>query len=165
MDSSLPAAGAPSPGGRGLGRQAAFGLVGAVLGAGVWLLLSVPQHLINVIFSVLVGLGAGLGAGRASGVARSASAAALAVVTTAVVLLLTQSVITRQYLSWASHNLPGTPSNPDWDGAIGALRLTLDRAAGRNGWTANASYFYWFVSLALAGCLAWFTARPARRRT
>jgi hypothetical protein len=158
---------ADSPRTAGLAYQLAGGVLGAVVGAALWLLLSIPQDLINVIFSVLVGIGAGLGAGvgasRLWGASRSGAGTAAAVVVTAVVGLAAQAVITRHYLSWATDNLGGAPANPSWDGVIGALRLALDRAAARHGWTANASYFYWSLSLVFAGTLAWYTARPRSR--
>jgi hypothetical protein len=145
------------------GRQLVGALLGAVVGAVLWLLLSIPQDLINVICSVLIGIGAGVGAGRLSGAIRSGLGSILAVMVAAVVLLVTQAIITRYYLSWATDNLPGAPSNPSWDGPIGAMRLALDRAGARHGWTPNASYFYWFVSLACAAALSWYTARPLPR--
>jgi hypothetical protein len=142
-------------------------LLGAIVGAALWLLLSIPQDLINVICSVLVGMGAGLGAGvgasRLGGAARSAAGTVAAVVVTAVVGLATQAIITRHYLSWATDHLGGAPANPNWDGVIGALRLALDRAGARHGWTRNASYLWWSLSLVCAGTLAWYTARPPSR--
>ena len=136
-----------------------------MIGGLLWMLLSVPQNLINVICSVLVGIGAGLGAGRLSRAHRSVAGVVLAVVVTAVGLLVTQAVVVRAYLEWATDNLTGVPANPDWDGPIGALRLGLDRAAGRNGWHANATFFWWTVSLVFAATLAWLTARPTDDRS
>jgi hypothetical protein len=144
------------------GYQVLCSVLGAAIGAAIWIALAVPQHLINVIFSVLVGIGAGLGAGRVSRLPRSLTGIALAVVVAATVLVVTQVVVTKQYLVWATEHLEGAPSDPSWDGAIGAVRLALDRAAARKGWTANASYFYWTASLVLAGSLAWFTASEER---
>jgi len=159
MNESAPPSEVRSP--NGVVLQFAGAVVGAVLGAIAWYLLSEPQNLVNVVFSVLIGVCAGLGAGRFSRSPRSALGTVLAVIVTAVVLLAAQSLITRHYLTWATDHLVGAPSNPDWDGAIGGLRLAFDRAAGRNGWTSNASFFWWFISVTAAAVLAWYTAEPA----
>lgn len=140
------------------GRLVLVASAGGLVGALGWVGLSVPQHLINVIFSVLVGVGAGVGAGRLSGSPRSWRTVVIALVVTVVVLLPTQGWITRQYQSWATDALGGTPVDPSWDGPLGLIRLALDRAAGRKGWTSNASYFWWTMSLIAAGWLGWSTA-------
>lgn len=145
----------------GLGYQLGFAIGGALMGAAAWLLLAVPQHLINVVFATLVGIGAGLGVGKMSKVSRSTAGVVSAVVVTSVVVLVTQAIVDHAYLTWATDNLAGAPSNPRWDGPIGAVRLALDRAAGRHGWADNASYLWWSVSLLAAGVLAWATARPS----
>jgi hypothetical protein len=149
---------APAPTSR-LGRQVLGAVAGAIVGAVLWWLLSVPSHLIQVIWSTLVGAGAGLAAGRLSGATRSVAGTVLTVLVTLVVILVTMSLITRSYLTWATGRLPNVPSNTSWDGPVGGLRLALDRAAGRNGWSRNASYFWWTLSLGLAATLSWCTAR------
>lgn len=139
-------------------RQIMWAFGGAVIGATCWVLLSIPSHLINVIFSTLVGLGAGLGAGRLSGLARSARGVGLALVATVVVGLAGQALITRSYLTWAHDNLGGVPDSARWDGPVGALRLVFDRAGASHGWAPNASYGWWIISLVVAALAAWLSA-------
>lgn len=156
----------PSRVGQPWWRLVLIALAGGLVGALAWVGLSVPQHLINVVFSVLVGVGAGVGAGRLSGSERAWRTVVTALVVTVVVLLPTQGWITRQYQTWATDALRGTPTDPSWDGPLGLVRLALDRAAGRKGWTSNASYFWWTASLVAAGWLGWSTAPhpgPSRR--
>ena len=140
------------------GRVLLCAVGGAVDGAVGWSLLAVPQHLINVIFSVFVGAGAGVATGWWGGSTRSWRTVVIPLVVTAVLLLPIQGWITHQYLSWATDNLGGTPSDPSWDGPVGFIRLALDRAAGRKGWAPNASYFWWTMSLIVAAWLGWSTA-------
>ena len=113
------------------GRVLLCAVGGAVVGAVGWSLLAVPQHLINVIFSVFVGAGAGVATGWWGGSTRSWRTVVIPLVVTAVLLLPIQGWITHQYLSWATDNLGGTPSDPSWDGPVGFIRLALDRAGAQ----------------------------------
>jgi hypothetical protein len=145
------------------GRQLACALAGALVGGALWWALSVPQHLVNVVFSTLVGIGAGLAAGRFSGSARSAIGTTLTMVVTAVVVVATMAIVSRAYLDWATANLSWAPSHPSWEGPLGSVRLALDRATASNGWARSGTTFYWGLSLTLAGALSWYTAPKAPR--
>ncbi|HEY7938576.1 MAG TPA: hypothetical protein VID05_02020, partial [Acidimicrobiales bacterium] len=59
---------------RSLWHQVGSSVAWALGGALIWLALSLPQHQINVAYSVLIGIGAGLGAGRLSRAYRSLAA-------------------------------------------------------------------------------------------
>jgi hypothetical protein len=144
---------------RSLTHQIVSSLAWALIGALVWLALSLPQHQINVIFSVLIGIGAGLGAGRFSHAYRSLAADFAALVVAMVVMLGVAAVVDHQYLIWAQNHVAGAPKSTRWDGVAGSFRLVFDRASARYGWTSNASYFWWIVSLVSALGLAHFTAR------
>jgi len=144
---------------RSLTHQVGTSVAWALGGALVWLALSLPQHQINVAFSVFIGIGAGLGAGRLSHAYRSLAADLAALIIAAVIMLGVAVVVNHQYLIWAQGHVSGAPRNPRWNGAVGSVRLVFDRASARYGWTTNASYFYWTLSLVLAVLLAHFTAR------
>ena len=138
-----------------VGSSVAWALVGAL----IWLALSLPQHQINVAFSVFIGIGAGLGAGRLSRAYRSLAADLAALLIAGVIMLGVAAVVNHQYLIWAQGHVSGVPRSPRWDGVVGSLRLVFDRASARYGWSTNSSYFYWTLSLVLAVLLAHFTAR------
>ena len=123
--------------------------------------LSLPQHQINVAFSVFIGIGAGLGAGRLSRAYRSLAADLAALLIVGVIMLGVAAVVNHQYLIWAQGHVSGVPRSPRWDGVVGSVRLVFDRASARYGWSTNSSYFYWRSRSCSPRC--WPTS-PRRRR-
>lgn len=144
---------------RSLWHQVGSSVAWALGGALIWLALSLPQHQINVAYSVLIGIGAGLGAGRLSRAYRSLAADLAALLVAGVIMLGVAAIVNHQYLIWSQDHVSGAPRSPRWDGLFGSFRLVFDRASGHYGWATNSSYFYWTLSLVLAVLLAHFTAR------